>query len=48
MNPNQPVNKTTLQHGIELAGVVRIIKPAVTWEQLNHAPDTILGLKNIC
>jgi AAA+ superfamily predicted ATPase len=48
MNPNQPVNKTPLQHAIDLPGVVRIIKPVVTWEQLNHAPDAMLGLKAIC
>ena len=28
--------------------MVRISKPTVTWDHLNHAPDTLIGLKNIC
>lgn len=48
MNPNQRLNKTMPQHTIKLPGTLPIIKPAVTWEQLSHAPDTIVGLKSIC
>jgi SpoVK/Ycf46/Vps4 family AAA+-type ATPase len=48
MNPDQPINKATIQHSIDLPGVVRIVKPAITWEQLSHIPDTLPALKNIC
>jgi SpoVK/Ycf46/Vps4 family AAA+-type ATPase len=48
MTTDQPINKTTPRHPIDLPGMVRIVRPAVTWEQLNHAPDTMLRLKAIC
>jgi SpoVK/Ycf46/Vps4 family AAA+-type ATPase len=48
MTTNQHINKPTHQPAIDLPGMVRIVQSAVTWEQLNHAPDAMLGLKNIC
>jgi SpoVK/Ycf46/Vps4 family AAA+-type ATPase len=48
MKPDPHLNKTTLPHAIDLIGMTRIDKSVVTWEQLNHAPDAMLGLKNIC
>jgi SpoVK/Ycf46/Vps4 family AAA+-type ATPase len=50
MSTNQRISiiKPTSQPAIDLPGMIRIINPAVTWEQLNHAPDAMLGLKAIC
>jgi SpoVK/Ycf46/Vps4 family AAA+-type ATPase len=48
MNPDPRLNKTTSQHQIDLPSVVRITRPTVTWEQLNHPQDATLALKNIC
>jgi SpoVK/Ycf46/Vps4 family AAA+-type ATPase len=48
MTPGPRIKKPGRPPAIDLPGVVRIIKSAVTWEQLNLAPDAIIGLKNIC
>lgn len=48
MTPDPPIKKPVLQPAIDLYGVVGITKPGITLEQLNVAPDTLFGLKNIC
>lgn len=48
MITNQHLKKPARQSVIELPAGVRFTKPSVAWEQLNHAQDTLLGLKNIC
>ena len=48
MTPDPRIKKPVLQPAIDLYGVVGITKPGITLEQLNLAPDTLFGLKNIC
>jgi SpoVK/Ycf46/Vps4 family AAA+-type ATPase len=48
MKPDESIRKDTHQPEIDLPRVTLVVKPAVTWEQLNRAPDAMLGLKNIC
>lgn len=48
MNLNPRIHKPTLQHPIDMTDLVRITKPAVASEQLNHATLALPGLKDIC
>ncbi len=47
MTPNPRIKKLGRQPAIDLQSVVEITKPGITWDQLNLAPETLLGLKNI-
>jgi SpoVK/Ycf46/Vps4 family AAA+-type ATPase len=48
MPTDQQVDMPTRQPAMGLPGAMQIVKPNLTLEQLNLAPDTLLGLKNIC
>jgi SpoVK/Ycf46/Vps4 family AAA+-type ATPase len=48
MNPDPRIKKPALQPTVDLPSLVGITKSGITLEQLNVAPDTLFGLKNIC
>jgi SpoVK/Ycf46/Vps4 family AAA+-type ATPase len=48
MTPEQRITKPTRQPAIDLPGAMQIVKPTLTLEQLNLAPDALLGVKKIC
>ena len=48
MNLNPRIHKPTLQHPVDMTDLVRITKPAVASEQLNHATLALPGIKDIC
>jgi SpoVK/Ycf46/Vps4 family AAA+-type ATPase len=48
MKPDESIRKATHQPEVDLPSVTRIVTPTATWEQLNHAPDAMLGVRAIC